>query len=76
MQLEYVLECCSFRLSGINILMADKTSEHNLSNKRNPMIATVTYKTDLLRDLDLGNDTTSDIICKACGITNAEGVGA
>lgn len=39
------------------------------------MIATVTYKTDLLRDLDLGDDTTSDIICKACGITNAEGVG-
>lgn len=40
------------------------------------MIATVAYKTDLLRDLDLGDNTTSDIICKTCGVTNAEGVGA
>lgn len=35
-----------------------------------------TYKTNLLRDLDLGDYTSSDIICKACGVTNAEGVGA
>lgn len=39
-------------------------------------IATVTYKTNLLWDLDLRDYTSSDIICKARGVTNAEGVGA
>lgn len=35
----------------------------------------VTYKTDLLRHLDLGHNSTSYIICKASCVTDTEGIG-
>lgn len=35
----------------------------------------VTYKSDLLGHLDLGDNSTSYIICKASCVTDAEGVG-
>lgn len=35
----------------------------------------VTYKTDLLRQLDLGDNPSSYVICEASCVTDAEGVG-
>lgn len=39
------------------------------------MATCVTYKSDLLRHLDLGDDSSSYIICEASCVTDAEGVG-